>query len=201
MYLTGLEAMLSSFNDNIFLPHTPPHDTQGDLGWWKQRLSRPKLARPIPEPRSPVDYDAYSDASSGFRVAITIGPRWWAWRLAAGWKSQGRDIQWAKAVGFELLVICLCALSSKGEHIQVYGDNRGVVEGWWKKSSANKPTNRIFRRILQLSESCDRSIYTKYIPSAQNPADAPSRGQYPPPELLLGHVTVPEEVRPFLIDV
>src|SRR6266702_4151773 len=29
-YLTGLEAMLSSFNDNIFLPHTPPRDTQGD---------------------------------------------------------------------------------------------------------------------------------------------------------------------------
>jgi len=88
-YLTGLEAMLSSFNDNIFLPHTPPHDTQGDLEWWKQWLGRPELARPIPEPHSPVDYDAYSDVSSGFRVAITIGPRWRAWRLAAGWKSQG----------------------------------------------------------------------------------------------------------------
>jgi len=32
-YLTGLEAMLSSFNNNIFLLHTPPRDTQGDLGW------------------------------------------------------------------------------------------------------------------------------------------------------------------------
>ena len=83
----------------------------------------------------------------------------------------------------------------------VYGDNRGVVEGWWKRSSANRPTNRIFRRILDLTEHCSRTIHTKYIPSAQNPADAPSRGHYLALDLLLDPITVPDEVRPFLIDV
>jgi hypothetical protein len=200
-YLTSLEAMLSSFNNNIFLPHTPPRDTPSDLQWWKQQLGSPEISRPISEPRPPTDYEAYSDASSGFGVAVTIGPKWRVWQLAPGWKSQGRDIQWAEAIGFELLVISLCAFSSKGEHITVYGDNRGVVEGWWKRSSHNKPTNRVFRRILKLSEDCNRTVYTKYVPSAQNPTDAPSRGRYPPPNLLLNHIAVPAEVRPFLVDI
>jgi hypothetical protein len=192
--------MLASFNNNTFLPHTPPQDTPSDLQWWKQQLSRPEISRPILEPRTPVDYKAYSDASSGFGVAVTIGPRWRAWRLAPGWKAQGRDIQWAEAIGFELLVIGLCTFSNEGEHITVYGDNRGVVEGWWKRSSRNLPTNRVFRRILKLSEDRNRTIYTKYVPSAKNPADAPSRGRYPPPALLLDHIAVPVEVQPFLID-
>ena len=200
-YLTSLEAMLASFNNSTFIPHTPPRETPFDLQWWKQQLSHSSISRPIPKPCCPVDHRAFSDASSGVGVAVTIGPRWRAWKLAPGWKSQGRDIQWAEAIGFELLVISLCTPPYKGEHIVVYGDNRGVVEGWWKRSSTNKPTNRVFRRILKLSEDRNRTIYTKYIPSAQNPTDTPSRGKYPPCNLLLERIPVPTEVRPFLIDV
>ena len=200
-YLTNLEAMLASFNNGAFIPHTPPRDTPFDLRWWKQQLSCPAISRPIPEPCHPIDLNTYSDASSGFGIAVTIGHKWRAWRLAPGWKSQGRDIQWAEAIGFELLIIGICASAIEGEHILVYGDNRGVVEGWWKRSSANKPTNHIFRRILKLSEDSSRTIYTRYVPSAENPADAPSRGHYPPRSLLLDHIPIPPEVQPFLLDV
>ena len=200
-YVTNLEAMLASGHNRPFLPRTPPRDTANDLEWWKQRLSRPDRPRPIPEPRPLIDLKAYSDASSEFGIAITIGPRWRAWRLATGWESQGRDIMWAEAVGFELLVLCLLSSSQKGDHLTVYGDNRGVVEGWWNRSSHNKPTNRIFRRILQLSENCSRTIHTRYVPSAENPADPPSRGRYPPHELLLEDFNIPSELRPFLIGV
>jgi len=41
----------------------------------------------------------------------------------------------------------------------------------------------------------------RYVLSTQNPADAPSRGHYPPLELLLDCVAVPEEIQHFLIDV
>ena len=143
----------------------------------------------------------YSDASSKFGIAITIGPRWRAWRLATGWKSQGRDFQWAEAVGFELLIIHLPSLSHKGDHLTVYGDNRSVIEGWWKRSSHNKPTNRIFRQVLELSESHSRTIHTRYVLSTGNPADAPSRGRYPPHKLLLEDLDVPEELHPFLISI
>ena len=181
-YLTNMETMLGSFHSRPFLPRTPPRDTQSDLEWWKCRLGQPNPPRPIPVPRPLVDFEAYSDASSGVGIAITVGARWRAWRLAPGWKSQGRDIQWAEAVGFELLVLHLLTVSSEGQHIKAYGDNRGVVEGWWKRSSGNIPTNRVFRRILELSEKHDRIIHSRYVPSAENPADAPSRGVYPPPQ-------------------
>jgi hypothetical protein len=203
-YLTNLEAMLGSFHDSPFLPRTPPRGTQGDLEWWKHRLSKPDTPRPIPKPSRLVDYQAYSDASSGVGIAITVGPRWRAWRLLPGWKSQGRDIQWAEAVGFELLVRHLCSVSKLGEHIKVFGDNRGVVEGWWKGASANKPTNRVFRRILELSENHKRFIHTRYVPSAENPAlpaDGPSRGRYPPRRLLLDDLDIPPELHPFLASV
>ena len=64
-----------------------------------------------------------------------------------------------------------------------------------------RPTNQVFCHILDLAEHQNRTIYTKYVPSTQNPADAPSRGHYPTPNLLLEHITVPTEVRPFLIDI
>ena len=200
-HLTSMEAMLASCNNNPFLPRTPPRDTPDDLAWWQLQLSRADIFASIPKPQPLVEHRAYSDASSGVGVAITIGAQWRAWRLAPDWKSHGRDIQWAEAIGFELLVISICQRSKEGDHIVVYGDNRGVVEGWWKKCSANKPTNHVFRRIIQLSEDRRRSIYTRYVPSAQNPADAPSRGKYPPRSLLLDPVSVPDEVRTLLIDV
>ena len=200
-FLTSLEAMLGCFNNSPFLPHTPPHDTPDDLSWWKCQLRRPDVSRPILQPQPLINLRAYSDASSGFGIAITVGPRWRAWQLVPGWKSRGRDIQWAEAVGFKLLAVCLCTLSGKGDHLVLHGDNRGVVDGWWKRSSANKPTNHIFRRVLQLSEDSGRAFHSRYVASAQNPADAPSRGRYPHPKLLLHPIVVPPSVRPFLIDV
>ena len=171
------------------------------MAWWQSQLGRASVFIRIPRPQPLVELRAFSDASSGVGVAITVGTRWRAWRLAPGWKSQGRDIQWAEAVGFELLTICVLALSNDGDHVVVYGDNRGVVEGWWKGCSANRPTNHVFRRILQLTEDRNRTIHTRYVPSAQNPADAPSRGFYPSRSLLLDPVVVPSEARPLLIDV
>ena len=200
-HLTSMEAMLASFSNSPFVPHTPPRDTPDDLAWWTHQLGQASISSPILKPQPLLERNAYSDASSGVGVAITIGPRWRAWRLAPGWKSQGRDIQWAEAISFELLVTCLCDLSSEGEHIVVYGDNRGVIEGWWKKCSANRPTNLVFRRVIQLSESRRRTIHTRYVPSAQNPADPPSRGIYASRSLLLHPVVVPIEARSLLVDV
>ena len=200
-YLTNMETMLGSFHDHPFLPRTPPKDTQGDLGWWKRQLGQPDLPRPIPTPQPIIDFEAYSDASSSVRIAITIGTRWRAWCLAPGWKSQGRDIQWAEAVGFELLVLHILTISSEGQHVKVYGDNRGVVEGWWKRSSRNQATNHVFRRVLKLLEEHDRVIHLRYIPSAENPADAPSRGLYPSRKFLLEDFDIPSKLSPFLIGV
>jgi hypothetical protein len=143
-YLTSLEAMLSTFNNHPFVPHHAPWDTAPNLQWWMRTLSLPKLSRAIPGPQQLIHTHGYSDAGSGIGVAITIGNQWQAWHLVPGWKAEGRDIGWAEAVGFELLIHALLPQSNDGDHLKVYGDNWGVVKGWWKGHSRNCPTNIIF---------------------------------------------------------
>lgn len=199
-YLTKLEAMLSLFDDRPFMPRTPPRGTSEDLLWWIHKLRQPTLSRPIPGPHELRDTLAFSDASSGVGIGIIISGRWRAWRLLPNWNTDGRNIGWAEAVGLELLIRALVPSSTTGLHYKVYGDNRGVVEGWWKGRSRNKPTNEVFKRLHELSESSGCTYHTRYVPSASNPADGPSRGIYPPLRLLLPAICIPTQLRPFIAD-
>jgi hypothetical protein len=171
--------MLATFN-RPFVPHTPPRDTKYDLEWWKQLFRSPTVIRSIPKPTAITDKHAYSDASSGVGIAIVVGDRWRAWKLVPGWKLEGRDIGWAKAIGFELLTKFLFSEAAAGTHLKFYGDNMGVVEGWWKGRSRNKQTNAVFRRIHELSREHNCVVHTQYVPSAKNPADKPSMESTPP---------------------
>jgi len=200
-YLTNLEAMLGIFRDRPFVPHTPPRHTADDLKWWKWLLQSPVIKWPIPKPTVIVDINAYSDASSGVGIAITVGKGWRAWRLVPGWKADGRDIGWAEAIGFEFLVKhVLQNNTAAGTHIKLYGDNMGVVEGWWNGHSRNWQTNLVFWRIHEISHQQDCTIHTRYVPSKQNPADKPSRGIYASTNLLLPHIAIPKEVAPYVVD-
>jgi hypothetical protein len=199
-YLTGLESLMASFGSNPFIPHHPPRHTAADLSWWLHELSSPRIFRPIPGPAIVTDWCAFSDASSGVGIGIVIGSKWRAWRLLPGWKSDGRDIGWAEAVGFELLARALCSVSQPGQFFRVFGDNRGVVEGWWKGRSRNWETNNIFRRIHDLSRAFQCTFITRYVPSKENPADPPSRGFYPPVIHLLPAISIPAALRQFIVD-
>jgi hypothetical protein len=72
-------------------------------------------------------------------IGITIGNWWRTWRLIPGWNStgSGRDIGWAEAMGFYLLTAIITHHKPEGGHFRIYGDNKGVVEGWWKGHSCN----------------------------------------------------------------
>jgi hypothetical protein len=199
-YLTSLETMLGIFHNRPFMPRTPPKGTASDLLWWTNKLSSPILTHEIPGPVELIDKGAYSDASSGVEIAITIRNRWRAWRLLPGWKSEGRDIGWAEAIGFEFLVKSILPSSSPGDNFKIFGDNRGVIEGWWKGRSKNKATNSVFRRIHDVASSYQCTIHSQYVPSKENPADDPSRGIYPPESLLLPAVPIPAEISCFVIN-
>jgi hypothetical protein len=201
-FLTSLEAMLSIFHDRPFVPRTPPRGTAYDLEWWSRTLQRPEILKEVPGPISVHDLKAYSDASSGVGIGITINDKWRAWRLLPGWKADGREIGWAEAVGFEFLVrtVCHFVRQPHQQHIKVFGDNRGVIEGWWKGRSRNKPTNEVFRRIHELEKAQQVICHTRYVASRFNPADGPSRGIYPSRTLLLPPIPIPNELQPFLVD-
>jgi hypothetical protein len=199
-YLTNLEAMLGIFHNRPFVPRTPPRHTADDLKWWKLLFKQPTLSRPIPQLTFITDLHAYSDASSGFGIAITVGEHWRAWRLVPGWKTEGRDIGWAEAIGFEFLVNHITRITSVGAHNRVYGDNIGVVEGWWTGRSRNRQVNLVFRCIHSVLQQSNSTIYTRYVPSKENPADPPSRGIYPHPSLLLSHIPIAADIIPHVVD-
>lgn len=200
-YLTGLESLMASFDKNPFVPHHAPSHTTTDLSWWLDALNSPRISRPIPGPALVTDRDAFSDASSGVGIGITIGNKWRAWRLVPGWKADGRDIGWAEAVGFELLARALCTASKPGQYFRVFGDNRGVVEGWWKGRSRNWQTNQVFQRIHDLADTHQCFFVTRYVASRDNPADAPSRGLYPSADRLLPEIGIPGPLRQYISNV
>jgi hypothetical protein len=199
-YLTNLEVLMASFSGNPFVPHHAPRHTATDLCWWLDVLLSPRLSRSIPGPSCVIDQHAFSDASSGFGIGIVVGDRWRAWHLLPGWKADGRDIGWAEAVGFEFLARTLAATSQPGQHLRVFGDNKGVVEGWWKGRSRNWETNKVFRRIHDLADTHQCVFITRYVASRENPADGPSRGLYPSLARLLPAISIPVPLRQFISD-
>ena len=196
-YLTNLEKMMGTFRDRPFTPRHPPKHLAEDLTWWLNLLSNPSLSREIPGNRQILDIEGFSNASSSVGIGITIGNKWRAWRLLPGWKAAGRDIGWAEAIGMELLIRTVLEYHSL-PGIKIYGDNTGVVEGWWSGRSRNTETNRVFRRIHDLLENHDTILITQYIHTSNNPADGPSRGAYPSRQLLLPPIKLPEEIKPFI---
>jgi len=202
--LTGLETMLAVGRNRPFIPRHAPFSVRTDLAWWAAWLNGASTSRSIPRPVSLVDVGAFSDASSGVGIGIVIGDKWRAWRLIPGWKTLNgsRDIGWAEAVGFELLIRALFTIHNTTQHYKLYGDNKGVVEGWWNGRSRNHSVNEVFRRIQDYLASMDATelIHSEYVPSAKNPADAPSRGIYSSVSLLLPDIGLPTELASFLID-
>ena len=197
-YLTGFEKMMGALQARPFVPRHPPKSIDEDLNWWTHTLSLPSLSRDIPGGRHITDVHGFSDASSAVGIGIVIGDRWRAWRLLPNWKSGGRDIGWAEAVAMELLVRAILA-SGTYQGIQVFGDNTGVVEGWWSGRSRNSETNRVFRRIHDLLDERGTVLKTKYVNTKDNPADGPSRGILPPAHLLLPPVEIPDDIEPFIV--
>jgi hypothetical protein len=202
--LTGFEAMLGIYGDRPLMPRHPPASIRQDLQWWVDRLSRPFLGRTIPIPIAPCDLAAFSDASSGIGIGIVLAGRWRAWRLIPGWKTLkgAKDIGWAEAVGFELLVYAVSRTPTAERNFVLYGDNQGIIDGWRNNRSRNAATNDTFKRIHDFLElpGSPTSIQCTYVPSEDNPADGPSRGIYPPEELLLDPISLPPGLSQFLID-
>jgi hypothetical protein len=199
-HLTSLEKFMGIFGDSVFMPRVAPRSTASDLFWWKKTLQQPTISRCIPGPNLVTDTAAYSDASSEIGIGIVIGARWRAWRLLPAWKAEQRDIGWAESLGLLFLILTIVGEGHQETHHRVYGDNQGVVEGWWKGRSRNPPTNEIFKLIHNENSKHGTTFYTRYVASKHNPADQPSRGIYGPTSHLLPPICIPHELRRLVVD-
>ena len=200
-YLTKLEKMMGVFHDNPHKPRRPPRHTDVDLLWWLRTLSKPTLTRDIPGTQEVLDVHAFSDASSSVGIGVVIRDKWRAWTLKPGWDTDQRDIGWAEAVGMELLIRTILREIPPGTCFKIYGDNRGVVEGWWTGRSRNSQTNEVFKRIHLLLNLHGCYVYTRYVQGTTNPADGPSRGVFPSLDKLLPPIDLPPELEPLVLPI
>jgi hypothetical protein len=203
-YLLGLESMLATCTKRPFVPHHPDNKIDKDLVWWAQTLHSGTLVRSIYPPPSFLSSRAFSDASSSFGIGITIRNCWCAWRLPVRWQSLHgpKNIGWARAITFELLIHTLDTILPSTDHIILHGDNTGVIKGWYIGRNHNKAVNDIFKHIHAFLGSTIRihSVATCYVPSEDNQADDPSRSIYGDRDLLLPVIPLPEHLRIFLVD-
>ncbi len=128
-YLVQLEAAMAVAAKHPYIPHAPPKWLTADLDWWSNRLRRGPLSQHIPRPIPLFDARAFSDASSGVGVAVVITGCWRAWRVLPGWQSpsEGRDIGWLEAVGFELLICILLRIHPIVGHFKVRSSFRPLM--------------------------------------------------------------------------
>jgi hypothetical protein len=187
-------------------PLTPGHGCPAEIEWWARELSRPSVTRIIPRPVEVLNVRAYSDASSEIGIGVVIGDGFWnAWRLIPGWKTARlyqRDIQWAEAIGFEFACRYVFDVLKLGPHIRFWCDNQSVTEAWWKRRSRNEAVNDVFKRLGDFLESSDGNAYTRYVESARNPADGPSRFDFTGlrSDRILPELELPADLVSFVVD-
>lgn len=161
-------------------------------------LSQPRSSGP------PIYLYYYVDASTSYGLGIIFDTRWKGWKLAEGWKTKFRHILWLEAVALELLVYLIEEAGHHDCHLTVHSDNQGVIGSYNKGRCTNFEANACIRRTTSVLSA--RNIAFKlnivYVASAINPSDPISRGILGSDEdRLPSSLALPEELRPFLIDV
>ncbi|CAE6425255.1 unnamed protein product [Rhizoctonia solani] len=89
------------------------------------------------------------------------------------------DILSSDPVALELAVDGVISLGIRDASLTFHCDNQGVVYAWASGRSRNPQQNAVFISIMEKAAASNISIKVVYIASADNPADAPSRGLSP----------------------
>jgi hypothetical protein len=154
------------------------------LAWWIDTLSIRDVGMKLCSQISPSPaFTIYTDASPSYGVGIIINNQYDLFKLVDNWQLSGestRDIGWAEFIAVEIAVHCaLVTFDLHDTHLLIDTDNQGVIGAWAKRSSRSIEQNEVLGRIISklLARSCFLSL--RYVPSAENPADAPSRGLHP----------------------
>jgi hypothetical protein len=200
-HLPSLYQLVGTFkaNANVFITHSINPRILEDVQWWRSQLSLPwcgTYIRKIPEPSLS---QIFVDASTSWGIGFVWDGRWLAWKLLPGWKADGRDIGWAEMVAVELAYLTIIASGITDSHVILRSDNQGVIGALRNDSSRNPEQNVILRRIISYTQEHGIWITLKWIPTLENLADGPSRGNFPPASCAYPHVPkLPFRLKPFI---
>lgn len=198
LFLCNLSSFILTFPSHFSSRHPPPL-VISDLKWWFNVLS----SEPVPQnlvPRgSPQDIDLWVDASTDWGISITLDGRWNMWTLQRGWKGCGRDIGWLEAVMVELAILTLFNLGWANMCVLIHLDNQGVIGAFQCGHSQNFQVNLYIQRSEAIAMCSNIAHIFTYVESAKNKADTISCGEVGSPSLRLSSITLPEELRPFIL--
>ena len=97
-------------------------------------------------------------------------------RVEAGdyWREDSGSINFLEAKAL------LCALDAfksriRNSRVDVHTDSRALLGSWQSEGGSNTGINDVIKAVLRCSQEFNFSIDMQYVPSAENPADAPSR--------------------------
>jgi len=200
-HMTNLYKFRASFkeSDPTFVKHTLPPRLNDDIAWWSEKLCQKFVGMKIIRPPPPIDIRLYVDASTSWGIGLTLGDRWLAWEFKEGWKSDGREIGWAEMVAVDLVLRTLLSSRYSNCHIVIHSDNQGVVGALAAGASRGQQQNLILREIVRTMQNEGIWVTMKWVSTHDNPADAPSRGNLPPRNLLHSHPpALPWYLKPFL---
>ena len=185
-HLVSLYKFRSGFKNHhaYEAKHKLPFEAAGDISWWNQRLKDEFLGMKIIRPPEPLDTALFVDASTGWGIGLVLDGKWLAWQLKDGWNADNRGIGWAEMVAVELAVRTLLSGKFTNCHIIIQSDNMGVVGALGSGRSRGTQQNLILRKIVKLIQSNELWISSTWISTKDNPADDPSRGNFPRKNLL-----------------
>jgi len=169
-------AALSHLN-----PPTPTHDPQ------------------FPSPEIFVD-------ASRFGIGFILNESWLAWSFNQGHPDIpiGPDdnivMSWAELIAAEMGILTLVTAGYRNTKITLRSDNDGVIAAFTKRTwTKNFGLDKILERVLKACKDAGLVVIPKWISTKVNPADKPSRGTYPSPDLIFGHhVEIPKYLQGIL---
>jgi hypothetical protein len=177
-HLASLYCFASKFavSSSRFELCSIPDSVVINVSWWWNQLSSAWCGLPIVIPPSAHPVPIFVDASTSFGIGFWWDGRWLAWCLLEGWQADGRDIGWAEMVAIELGLHCVIAAGFRNARFILHSDNQGVVGGFRAGMSRNSEQNSILCCIIFLFQEHSLWFSTIWVLSAENLADAPSRG-------------------------
>lgn len=179
-HLPAFYAFLATFksSSNRNIKHTINASLALEAAWWRSTLANPWCGIKIRSPPPPLPIEVFVDASSSWGIGFIMDQKWLAFPLIHGWKCDKRDIGWAEMVAVELALRAVINAGFHDCHFILRSDNSGVVGALKADMSRNSQQNAILRQILQLFHSFNIWLTVVWIPTKENPADAPSRGSF-----------------------
>jgi hypothetical protein len=175
-HLSVISNAMKGFQGNQFMTRHLSSSMLDTLVWWERMLLQPSFVRKLHPLGELRDFGIYVDASTSWGVGFVIGKRWYALQLREDWKRDGIDICWLEAVALELCFLFLEQLAFKDIYVLVRSDNKGAIGALTKGRSPNLDINLCARRSFAVKAGCGITTKIVYVPTADNIADAPSRG-------------------------